>query len=70
MFFFNGHDLKIFIPASPPGGEHPVHPVDEQTEVAPPGVRTEGQHMNGIIEDRSSVSSTDMLVSGVNTISY
>uniref|UniRef100_A0A8C9XJH3 ARF guanine nucleotide exchange factor 2 n=1 Tax=Sander lucioperca TaxID=283035 RepID=A0A8C9XJH3_SANLU len=64
VFFFNGHDLKIFIPASPPGGEHPVHPVDEQTEVAPPGVRTEGQHMNGIIEDRSSVSSTDMLVSG------
>ncbi|KAF1390888.1 hypothetical protein PFLUV_G00062770 [Perca fluviatilis] len=43
------------------GDEHPAHPVDEQTEVAPPGVRTEGQHMNGIIEDRSSVSSTDML---------
>lgn len=41
------------------GGEH--HPVDEQTEVAPPRVRTEGQQMNGIIEDRSSVSSTDML---------
>ncbi|GLD45636.1 brefeldin A-inhibited guanine nucleotide-exchange protein 2-like protein, partial [Lates japonicus] len=41
------------------GGEHPVHP--EQTEVAPPRVRTEGQQMNGIIEDRSSVSSTDML---------
>lgn len=33
----------------------------EQTEVAPPRVRTEGQQMNGIIEDRSSVSSTDML---------
>ncbi|XP_034732163.1 brefeldin A-inhibited guanine nucleotide-exchange protein 2 isoform X3 [Etheostoma cragini] len=43
------------------GDEHPAHTVDEQTEVAPPGVRTEGQHMNGIIEDRSSVSSTDML---------
>ncbi|XP_050926989.1 brefeldin A-inhibited guanine nucleotide-exchange protein 2 isoform X2 [Lates calcarifer] len=41
------------------GGEHPAHP--EQTEVAPPRVRTEGQQMNGIIEDRSSVSSTDML---------
>ncbi|XP_059188662.1 brefeldin A-inhibited guanine nucleotide-exchange protein 2 [Centropristis striata] len=33
----------------------------EQTEPAPPRVRTEGQQMNGIIEDRSSVSSTDML---------
>ncbi|XP_068453262.1 brefeldin A-inhibited guanine nucleotide-exchange protein 2 isoform X2 [Clinocottus analis] len=42
------------------GGEHPANPVDE-TEVAPPRVRTEGQQMNGIIEDRSSVSSTDML---------
>ncbi|KAK9515738.1 hypothetical protein VZT92_026363 [Zoarces viviparus] len=42
------------------GGEHPAHPVDE-TEVAPPRVRTEVQQMNGIIEDRSSVSSTDML---------
>uniref|UniRef100_A0A673BWC3 SEC7 domain-containing protein n=1 Tax=Sphaeramia orbicularis TaxID=375764 RepID=A0A673BWC3_9TELE len=40
---------------------HPAHPVTEQTEVAPPRVRTEGQQMNGIIEDRSSVSSTDML---------
>uniref|UniRef100_A0A8C4HQN5 ADP-ribosylation factor guanine nucleotide-exchange factor 2 (brefeldin A-inhibited) n=1 Tax=Dicentrarchus labrax TaxID=13489 RepID=A0A8C4HQN5_DICLA len=43
--------------------EHPAHPVTEQTEVAPPRVRTEGQQMNGIMEDRSSVSSTDMLVS-------
>jgi len=48
--------------ASPPGGEHPAPPLDE-TEVAPPAVRTEGQQMNGIIEDRASVSSTDMLVS-------
>ncbi|KAI3357087.1 hypothetical protein L3Q82_015558 [Scortum barcoo] len=32
-----------------------------QSEVAPPRVRAEGQQMNGIIEDRSSVSSTDML---------
>uniref|UniRef100_A0A8D3DZE5 ADP-ribosylation factor guanine nucleotide-exchange factor 2 (brefeldin A-inhibited) n=1 Tax=Scophthalmus maximus TaxID=52904 RepID=A0A8D3DZE5_SCOMX len=43
------------------GGEHPAPPVPEQTEVAPPRVRAEGQQMNGIIEDRSSVSSTDML---------
>ncbi|KAG8002940.1 Brefeldin A-inhibited guanine nucleotide-exchange protein 2 [Nibea albiflora] len=43
------------------GGDHPAHPVTEQTEVPPPRVRTEGQQMNGIIEDRSSVSSTDML---------
>uniref|UniRef100_A0A4W6BKM7 ARF guanine nucleotide exchange factor 2 n=1 Tax=Lates calcarifer TaxID=8187 RepID=A0A4W6BKM7_LATCA len=61
MFFLYGCDLKMSILASPPGGEHPAHP--EQTEVAPPRVRTEGQQMNGIIEDRSSVSSTDMLVS-------
>ncbi|XP_028265369.1 brefeldin A-inhibited guanine nucleotide-exchange protein 2 [Parambassis ranga] len=44
-----------------PGGEHPAHSVPEQTGVAPPRARTEGQQMNGIIEDRSSVSSTDML---------
>lgn len=56
--------------ASPPGGEHPAHPATEQTEGHPPGVRTEGQQMNGIIEDRSSVSSTDLLVSSVNNISY
>ncbi|XP_045912212.1 brefeldin A-inhibited guanine nucleotide-exchange protein 2 [Micropterus dolomieu] len=43
------------------GGEHPAHPATEQTEGHPPGVRTEGQQMNGIIEDRSSVSSTDLL---------
>ncbi|KAK5863090.1 hypothetical protein PBY51_000146 [Eleginops maclovinus] len=41
--------------------EHPAPPVEEQTEVTPPRVRPEGQQMNGIIEDRSSVSSTDML---------
>ncbi|XP_060930164.1 brefeldin A-inhibited guanine nucleotide-exchange protein 2 isoform X2 [Limanda limanda] len=43
------------------GDEPPAHPVPEQTEAAPTTVRAEGQHMNGIIEDRSSVSSTDML---------
>uniref|UniRef100_A0A7N8Y4Y1 ADP-ribosylation factor guanine nucleotide-exchange factor 2 (brefeldin A-inhibited) n=1 Tax=Mastacembelus armatus TaxID=205130 RepID=A0A7N8Y4Y1_9TELE len=43
--------------------EHPADPVSEQTEVVPPSVRADGQQMNGIIEDRSSVSSTDMLVS-------
>lgn len=50
-------------------GEHPVHPVPEQievpeqTEVAPPSIRADSQQMNGIIEDRTSVSSGDMLVS-------
>uniref|UniRef100_A0A671WXQ0 ARF guanine nucleotide exchange factor 2 n=1 Tax=Sparus aurata TaxID=8175 RepID=A0A671WXQ0_SPAAU len=44
-------------------GEHPAYHVTEQTELPPSRVRTEGQQMNGIIEDRSSVSSTDMLVS-------
>uniref|UniRef100_A0A8C3A047 ARF guanine nucleotide exchange factor 2 n=1 Tax=Cyclopterus lumpus TaxID=8103 RepID=A0A8C3A047_CYCLU len=53
-------DLKISIVSYPPEGEHPAHPLDE-TEVAPPRVRTEGQQMNGIIEDRTSVSSSDML---------
>lgn len=43
-------------------GETPAHSVPEQTEVATPKARAEGQQMNGIIEDRSSVSSTDMLV--------
>uniref|UniRef100_A0A3B4FPG2 ADP ribosylation factor guanine nucleotide exchange factor 2 n=1 Tax=Pundamilia nyererei TaxID=303518 RepID=A0A3B4FPG2_9CICH len=57
------NDLKTSVLASSPGGEHPPHPATEQTEVAPPRVRTEGQQMNGIIEDRSSLSSTDMLVS-------
>ena len=52
--------------ASPPVGEHPAQHVTEQTEMPPSRVRTEGQQMNGIIEDRSSVSSTDMLVSSVN----
>ncbi|XP_076024065.1 brefeldin A-inhibited guanine nucleotide-exchange protein 2 isoform X2 [Genypterus blacodes] len=54
-------------------GEHPVHPVPEQTEVheqtevpeqtevAPPRVRADSQQMNGIIEDRTSVSSADLL---------
>uniref|UniRef100_A0A3P8TUE6 ARF guanine nucleotide exchange factor 2 n=1 Tax=Amphiprion percula TaxID=161767 RepID=A0A3P8TUE6_AMPPE len=57
-FLFHDHDLKVlaYFPA-------PVHPVTEQTDVVPPRVRMEGQQMNGIIEDRSSVSSTDMLVS-------
>lgn len=62
----HGCHLKMFnafIVAFPPGGERPAHLVTEQTEVPPPRVRTEGQQMNGIIEDRSSVSSTDMLVS-------
>ncbi|XP_078144283.1 brefeldin A-inhibited guanine nucleotide-exchange protein 2 isoform X2 [Centroberyx gerrardi] len=48
-------------PVGTEGGEHPAHPVPEQTEVPPPRVRAEGQQMNGIIEDRASVSSTDML---------
>uniref|UniRef100_A0A667ZW35 ARF guanine nucleotide exchange factor 2 n=1 Tax=Myripristis murdjan TaxID=586833 RepID=A0A667ZW35_9TELE len=53
--------LQMSFITSLPGGEHPAHPVPEQTEVAPPRVRAEGQQMNGIIEDRASVSSTDML---------
>ena len=44
--------------------------MEEQTEVTPPRVRTEGQQMNGIIEDRSSVSSTDMLVRDRSSFSY
>uniref|UniRef100_A0A3Q1BWK4 SEC7 domain-containing protein n=1 Tax=Amphiprion ocellaris TaxID=80972 RepID=A0A3Q1BWK4_AMPOC len=48
-------------PAQTNSGTAPVHPVTEQTDVVPPRVRMEGQQMNGIIEDRSSVSSTDML---------
>ncbi|XP_058498223.1 brefeldin A-inhibited guanine nucleotide-exchange protein 2 [Solea solea] len=43
------------------GVEPPAQPVPEQTETAPPRVRAASQQMNGIIEDRSSVSSTDML---------
>ncbi|XP_074538348.1 brefeldin A-inhibited guanine nucleotide-exchange protein 2 isoform X2 [Halichoeres trimaculatus] len=42
-------------------GQNPAHPAPEQTEVPTPKARAEGQQMNGIIEDRSSVSSTDML---------
>ncbi|XP_041860724.1 brefeldin A-inhibited guanine nucleotide-exchange protein 2 [Melanotaenia boesemani] len=41
--------------------QHPAHHVPEQTEDVPTRIRTESQQMNGIIEDRSSVSSTDML---------
>lgn len=51
---------------SSPGDEHPVHPAAEQTEVPPPRGRTEAQQMNGIVEDRSSLSSTDMLVSSIS----
>lgn len=43
-------------------GEPPVHSTPEQTEVAPSRGRTEAQQMNGIIEDRTSVSSADILV--------
>lgn len=39
-----------------------THMATEQTAVPLPRVRTEGQQVNGIMEDRSSVSSTDMLV--------
>ncbi|XP_075882791.1 brefeldin A-inhibited guanine nucleotide-exchange protein 2 [Nelusetta ayraudi] len=38
-----------------------THMATEQTAVPLPRVRTEGQQVNGIMEDRSSVSSTDML---------
>lgn len=58
--------MKMSVLASPLGGEHLAHPASEQTEVAPPEVRTESQQMNGIIEDRSSVSSTDILVRSIN----
>ncbi|XP_034551985.1 brefeldin A-inhibited guanine nucleotide-exchange protein 2 isoform X1 [Notolabrus celidotus] len=40
-------------------GDNPAHPLPEQTELSAPKAR--GEQMNGIIEDRSSVSSTDML---------
>ncbi|XP_067384110.1 brefeldin A-inhibited guanine nucleotide-exchange protein 2 isoform X1 [Channa argus] len=43
------------------GDQHPAHHVIEQAEMTPPSVRSDSQQMNGIIEDRSSVSSTDML---------
>nr|XP_040048118.1 brefeldin A-inhibited guanine nucleotide-exchange protein 2 isoform X2 [Gasterosteus aculeatus aculeatus] len=42
------------------GGEHPPPPL-EKTEATPSTVGTEGQQMNGILEDRSSVSSTDLM---------
>lgn len=53
-------DMKMSAWASPVGGGHLEHPVPEQ--VASTEVRTETQQMNGIVEDRTSVSSTDMLV--------
>lgn len=53
---------------SPAAEEHAAHPATEQPEVSPPRVNAEGQQMNGIIEDRSSVSSTDMLVSSLNLL--
>lgn len=62
--------MKTSVLASPLGDERQAHPVSEQTEVAPPGVRTESQQMNGIIEDRTSVSSTDMLVRSVKNTSF
>uniref|UniRef100_A0A3Q3B4E0 ADP-ribosylation factor guanine nucleotide-exchange factor 2 (brefeldin A-inhibited) n=1 Tax=Kryptolebias marmoratus TaxID=37003 RepID=A0A3Q3B4E0_KRYMA len=59
---FNNRDLNVLTPvSSAPGGEHPEPPVPEQTGPVPPRVRTEAQQMNGIIEDRSSISSTDIL---------
>lgn len=45
------------------GEEAPAPAPPEPAEVPPSTSRTEGQQMNGFIEDRSSVSSTDMLVS-------
>uniref|UniRef100_A0A3P9N9M1 ARF guanine nucleotide exchange factor 2 n=1 Tax=Poecilia reticulata TaxID=8081 RepID=A0A3P9N9M1_POERE len=42
-------------------GEPPIQFAPEQTEVAPSRGRTEAQQMNGIIEDRTSVSSADIL---------
>ncbi|KAM9751790.1 LOW QUALITY PROTEIN: brefeldin A-inhibited guanine nucleotide-exchange protein 2 [Menidia menidia] len=44
----------------PGNGSSPAEPAEGGT-VEPPRVRTEGQQMNGIIEDRTSVSSTDIL---------
>ncbi|KAM4610332.1 brefeldin A-inhibited guanine nucleotide-exchange protein 2 [Polymixia lowei] len=44
-----------------PGVDPLPRPVPEHTEAVLPSVRPEGQQMNGIIEDRASVSSTDML---------
>uniref|UniRef100_A0A1A7YY29 ADP-ribosylation factor guanine nucleotide-exchange factor 1(Brefeldin A-inhibited) n=1 Tax=Iconisemion striatum TaxID=60296 RepID=A0A1A7YY29_9TELE len=43
------------------GGEGPVPAVPEQMDEVPPRVRTGTLQMNGVIEDRSSVSSTDLL---------
>uniref|UniRef100_A0A3P8URS3 ARF guanine nucleotide exchange factor 2 n=1 Tax=Cynoglossus semilaevis TaxID=244447 RepID=A0A3P8URS3_CYNSE len=52
----NGEDQ-----VTPSTVELPPQPVPEQTETSLPRVTTEDQQMNGIIEDRSSVSSSDML---------
>lgn len=67
MFFFHGQDRKIKnqLLVLLVGGEHPPPPL-EKTEATPTTVGTEGQQMNGILEDRSSVSSTDLMVSNVN----
>uniref|UniRef100_G3NJX2 ADP-ribosylation factor guanine nucleotide-exchange factor 2 (brefeldin A-inhibited) n=1 Tax=Gasterosteus aculeatus aculeatus TaxID=481459 RepID=G3NJX2_GASAC len=64
MFFFHGQDRKIKnqLLVLLVGGEHPPPPL-EKTEATPSTVGTEGQQMNGILEDRSSVSSTDLMVS-------
>ncbi|XP_054602182.1 brefeldin A-inhibited guanine nucleotide-exchange protein 2 isoform X2 [Nothobranchius furzeri] len=43
------------------GGEGPVPVVPEQMDAVPPRARTETPQMNGVIEDHSSVSSTDLL---------
>uniref|UniRef100_A0A3Q2PHQ2 ARF guanine nucleotide exchange factor 2 n=1 Tax=Fundulus heteroclitus TaxID=8078 RepID=A0A3Q2PHQ2_FUNHE len=58
---FDANALKTSVRVSVSGDEAPAHPAPEQTEVAPPRGRTEAQQMNGIIEDRSSVSSADIL---------
>ncbi|KAI4886422.1 hypothetical protein NFI96_015350 [Prochilodus magdalenae] len=34
---------------------------DSESKVAPPAVRADTQHMNGIVDDRASVSSTDIM---------
>ncbi|XP_020361889.1 brefeldin A-inhibited guanine nucleotide-exchange protein 2 isoform X1 [Oncorhynchus kisutch] len=44
-------------PQTAPEGDH----LPEQTEVVPPRPRTDTNQMNGIMEDRGSVSSTDIL---------
>ncbi|KAM9855174.1 brefeldin A-inhibited guanine nucleotide-exchange protein 2, partial [Aulostomus maculatus] len=56
-----GEQTPPQIHAGPGAGDHLARSVPEPTQVVPPRVRAEGQQMNGIIEDRSSVSSADML---------